>query len=180
MVDFDIVALKKGELAEFTALFKYYTPKLIIYFRNKFIEETLIEDVIQITFIKIWNKKENLNESIKLSTQVFQIAKTTMIDELRSYNNRVLKKTEYLKTSNINYCSPIVEDTIDKRNLDIKFNNVIDKLPPNRKKIFLMRKDDHLSNEEIAKELHISVKTVNKHIQLAIRQMKPFFAQILS
>ena len=47
-------------------------------------------------------------------------------------------------------------------------------------KIFLMRKDDHLSNEEIAKELHISVKTVNKHIQLAIRQMKPFFAQILS
>jgi RNA polymerase sigma-70 factor (ECF subfamily) len=48
----------------------------------------------------------------------------------------------------------------------------IDALPPQRKAIFMMSRYEHMSNIEIAVKLNLSVRTVEKHIELALKDLR--------
>lgn len=47
----------------------------------------------------------------------------------------------------------------------------ISKMPPQRQLIFRMSRYEHLSNREIAERLGLSVRTVDKHIELALKDL---------
>ena len=47
----------------------------------------------------------------------------------------------------------------------------ISKMPPRRQLIFRMSRYEHLSNREIAERLGLSVRTVDKHIELALKDL---------
>jgi RNA polymerase sigma-70 factor (ECF subfamily) len=48
----------------------------------------------------------------------------------------------------------------------------IDALPPQRRMVFMMSRYDHMSNMEIAVKLNLSVRTVEKHIELALKDLR--------
>ena len=48
----------------------------------------------------------------------------------------------------------------------------IDCLPPKRKEIFLLSRVQGLTSAQIAQEMSISPRTVDKHIELALKQLK--------
>jgi RNA polymerase sigma-70 factor (ECF subfamily) len=50
--------------------------------------------------------------------------------------------------------------------------NNIEALPPQRRTIFKMSRYDHMSNIEIAVKLNLSVRTVEKHIELALKDLR--------
>jgi len=47
-------------------------------------------------------------------------------------------------------------------------------LPPQCQKVFRMSRFEHKTNKQIAEELNISVRTVNKHIELALKIFEKF------
>lgn len=65
-----------------------------------------------------------------------------------------------------------LEEKINAAELLDKISFNISKLPPQRQLIFQMSRYEHLSNQEIAQRLDLSVRTVEKHIQLAIKDLK--------
>lgn len=170
--NFDIDALKAGCATEFKKVYHYYEPRLNGFFVTKGSSKDLNADVIQQTFIKLWINRKRLNSGIKLSTQIFQIAKTTMIDELRKEQAVMRRKQlapEYSDTQRETIIYPLVE-----KEIYYQLNRAIELLPPVRKRIFLLSREANMSHKEISTRLSISVKTVNKHIQLAIKQIKPY------
>ena len=48
----------------------------------------------------------------------------------------------------------------------------IDALPPQRRAVFVMSRYEHMSNMEIAAKLNLSVRTVEKHIELALKELR--------
>ena len=90
-------------------------------------------------------------------------------------------------------CSPIPEnfdveqEDIDTSERDAAVWKAIDELPERCRHIFLMSKRDGLSNEEIAVELGLSVKTVKNQLTKALSRLreslgkgrKPFFLPFL-
>ena len=44
-------------------------------------------------------------------------------------------------------------------------------MPPHRQLIFRMSRCEHLSNREIAERLGLSVRSVDKHIELALKDL---------
>lgn len=58
------------------------------------------------------------------------------------------------------------------RQLEMSLDNAISALPERRKQIFKMSRLDHLPNDEIASRLGLSVRTVEKHIELALRDLR--------
>ena len=54
----------------------------------------------------------------------------------------------------------------------MNLDNAISALPERRKQIFKMSRLDHLPNEEIASRLGLSVRTVEKHTELALRDLR--------
>lgn len=150
--------------------YKQFQKGVYFFVLKKIESEYLAEETVQETFVKLWKGREKLNENKCLSLQIFQIAKTTFIDLLRKESNFKKLKSWY---GNYNH---IIENTTDK-NLELKqrdkvFKLAIDKMPTVRRKVFLMRSIKGMSYLEIACELSISAKTVERHISLAIKQIK--------
>jgi len=48
---------------------------------------------------------------------------------------------------------------------------VIDEMPPRRRDVFLLHRIDELTYPQIARKLGISIKAVEKHIHLALKQL---------
>lgn len=45
-------------------------------------------------------------------------------------------------------------------------------MPARRREIFLLSRQQHLSNAQIAQRLGLSVRTVEKHIELALQEIR--------
>ena len=70
-----------------------------------------------------------------------------------------------------------VEDTSEEEDIlrserDARLWDAIDRLPPERKKIFLLSKRDGLKYQEIAEELNLSVKTVENQMSKALKALR--------
>ena len=45
-------------------------------------------------------------------------------------------------------------------------------MPPQRRTIFTLSRQENLSRQEIARRLGVSVRTVDKHLELALREIR--------
>jgi RNA polymerase sigma-70 factor (ECF subfamily) len=167
-----IAALKEGDEFIFGETFKEFHQKIYYYILSKTRSGYLAEEVTQLTFIKLWNNRARLDESLLLSTQIFQIAKTTCIDLLRQQANQHIltnsAKTDQLSTNN-------VSESLNSHELQRKLIQEVEKMPPMRRKIFELSRFESKTYKEIAQLLSLSEKTVENHIGLALKQLRRVF-----
>jgi RNA polymerase sigma-70 factor (family 1) len=160
-------AIKTGCLATFKTVYYQYHPKLYAYLLNKTASSYIAEEVVQLTFIKLWNGRSKISEKFTLDIQLFRIVRTTLIDELRRdmIRNNYINQLE--DTINFTYT-----DKLDERDALKHVTQAIELLPPTRKMVFKLSRFNHLTNIEISQMLGISPKTVENHINLAIKQLR--------
>ena len=65
-----------------------------------------------------------------------------------------------------------IEDWMTFAETNIRLKNIIETLPPQRRTIFKMSRIDHMTNTEIAVKLNLSVRTVEKHLELALKDLR--------
>ncbi|SEA49597.1 RNA polymerase sigma-70 factor, ECF subfamily [Arachidicoccus rhizosphaerae] len=168
-----LVKIKAGDNLAFNEVFYGYSGKLYGFLYHKTQSAYLANEITQLTFIKLWRYRENLNTDLKLSTQIFQIAKTLMIDELRREGRSKEQLEQYKVVDNIfNTHISSGYDVLDEKDTRQIINQAVKQLPPVRQKVFKLSREEALSHKEISEALSISVKTVDKHIQLALRYIK--------
>ncbi len=124
------------------------------------------EDIVQQAFAETWEK--NLSGS--------------PIDNIKSYLYRAVRNRAITfagKQANVVHPDEFPEiDQLPEEEQswiaerDDRLWNAIDKLPPERKKIFLLAKRDGLKYQEIADELRISVKTVENQMGKALKALR--------
>ena len=65
-----------------------------------------------------------------------------------------------------------VEQSYTLKETELRIRQVIDRMPPQRKAIFEMSRYGNLTNAEIARQLNLSQRTVEKHIEQALKQLR--------
>ncbi|MHA4809074.1 RNA polymerase sigma-70 factor [Flavitalea flava] len=178
-----IAFLQGGNTVVFDEVFREYHEKLYFYFLSKTKSDFMAKEIVQLTFIKIWRYRTNLNPDIPLAKQVFRIAKTTMIDFLRKQHVAASHTRKYASLSIPGSGSS--NETLEKINENDLMNVVhsaIKGMPTVRRRVFEMSRISGMSNKEIASELSVSTKTVENHITQAIRHLRksmPLYLLIL-
>ncbi|MEO8065626.1 MAG: RNA polymerase sigma factor [Candidatus Doudnabacteria bacterium] len=137
---------QNGDREAFGAIYEHFADKIyrFIYFRVGHRE--VAEDVLSDTFVKSWQKINQVNSPTALSAWLYQIAKNNIIDYYR------LKK----ETVALEVVEDILEDAvnpIDSANLGIQQNrilNVLSQLSVDQREVVKYRFFEDLSNEEIA------------------------------
>lgn len=171
-----IAALKQGDEFIFGEIFNEFHQKLYYYVLGKTKSPYIAEETTQLTFIKLWNNRDKLDDSSCLSALIFQMAKTTCIDLLRKEGNRsklVIVKIEEQATAN-----NIIEGS-DGKDLQKRLTQEIQKMPPVRKKVFELSRFEAKTYKEIAQILSVSEKTVEIHISLALKQLRRALLSLL-
>jgi RNA polymerase sigma-70 factor (ECF subfamily) len=165
-----VVPLKNGNRDAFNQLFNCYSQKLYCFARGYLKSEEEAEEIVQETFLKLWERKDYLNPELSVHAYLFKIAYNLIQKNLiRKFKDEALKHDladELVdfdhKTSNaLNY-----HFLLDHISL------LIDKLPPRQKEIIVLRKLENYSTKDIAERLSISVKTVEAHLTAALKYLK--------
>lgn len=171
-------SIKEGDQSIFKQVFNDYHEKLYFYVLKKTHSEYLAEEVVQLTFIKLWNYRFNLKEEYSISTQLYRIATTTLIDLIRKRNAAELSIKRLIEIKS----TPIKNDSfgnLELKDLNLRLEKAMEVLPPTRRKVFKMSRFQEMSHNEIAGELSISTKTVENHISMAIKQLRPYLVVLL-
>lgn len=135
------------------------------------------EDMVADSFSKVWQKIIAGIEIENFKAYMYMTVRNECLLFLRN------KK----ETEDIENIPAITEDSIDTSERDAKIWKAIDELPEKCRQVFLLSKRDGLSNEEIAEEMGISIKTVKNQMTKAFSRLrqslssghKPFFLPFL-
>ncbi|MDI3321284.1 RNA polymerase sigma factor [Pinibacter soli] len=168
-----ILAIINGDETAFREVFNGYHEKLYFYIFTKTKSAYLAEEVVQLSFIKLWKYRKSLNPSLAFSTQLYRIATTTLIDLLRK-QSLSQDLTVGLEKTDI----PSDEDFYANngaKEMQAQLQTAMLSLPPVRRKVFEMSRMEGLSYKEIAQRLSISTKTVEHHISKALKALRIHF-----
>jgi RNA polymerase sigma-70 factor (ECF subfamily) len=161
--------LKNGDESAFRSIFRNYYPSLC-HFAFQFLNDReLAEETVQDLFVKFWEKKETLNIENSVKHYLFRAVKNQCINQLQhekikqKYAGKV--KENFRESIDPEFCFPEVD-------LVGRIEKSIESLPPKRKEIFRLSRENGLKYKEIADELHISVKTVEAQMGLALKHLR--------
>lgn len=135
------------------------------------------EDIVSEAFMKAWQAVTSGRVIADFKSYMYGSVRNECISFLRSR-----KPTDRLESV------PEVDDeAVDTSDRDARVWRAIDELPERCRRVFLMSKRDGLSNDEIAEDLNLSVKTVKNQMTKAYSRLrgtltqghKPFFLPFL-
>ena len=162
---------------EFEILFrKLYLP-LGMYALRIVDDADVAEDMVQEAFMNTWERLEGGLEISNFKAFMYRSVRNECLSYLSSLKEKVGE--EFIPEAG--------EEEIDTSFRDARIWKAIDELPEKCRDIFLMSKRDGYSNEEIADELGISIKTVKNQMTKAFSRLrealnsghKPFFLPFL-
>ncbi len=160
--------IKKGNEEAIDYIFNTYYTSLCI-FANKYVENIdVAEDIVQELFIKIWEKREQLNINTSLKSYLFQSVNNSCLNHLKHLKIRdnYKKQINYCKTDEFN------NDILVEEELNLRIYNSIESLPKKCKIIFKLSRFKGLKHKEIAENLSISIKTVKVQIGKALKILR--------
>lgn len=130
----------------------------------------LSEEVVQTTFMRLWEHWDSLQDKQAALGYLFSTAKHVFLNYCEHEMVKYVYEEYVLQHGSEATSEP--ESRQDARSLEEYFKLIIANMPPVRQRVFTMSRFEHKSNKEIAATLGISEKTVEVHITLALRELK--------
>lgn len=165
--------LRDGDHDAYRMLFEAYAPRIYQFSLSYLKTAIAAEEVVQEVFIKIWNKRESLDEHGNLKAYIFKIAINTIYDVIRRRNIELAYKDYAEAKPTADYEATWEAVVYDE--MLVRLNKLVNTFPEQRQKIFRMSREEGLSNEEIAKKLKLSKRTVENQIYRAVCFLKDHF-----
>ncbi|MCW3787947.1 RNA polymerase sigma-70 factor [Plebeiibacterium sediminum] len=169
--------LKQGNPEVYSSLFIALQPRMTCYCRLFINDEDQIKDLIQDCFTHLWDKKENIDVHKSIESYLFVILKNKCLRILKE--KQLIQNNIYIDELPINELQYLYQlDFTEKKektleeSLITSLKEAIDELPTKRKEVFIKSKIEGKKQKEIAVELDISVKTVEKYISQAKEQLR--------
>lgn len=167
--------LRKGDSYAFELLSKLYYSRLLHVSSNYLINKEDAKDIVQEVFMKIWNKKSQLNIHTNLNSYLYKMTKNTCIDYLRKKESRVTESLNLEFRENHIHLSSLKDDASSKiieQELEIEIQYAISLLPEKCREVFIKSRIEGLKHREISDEMDISTKTIENHMTKALKHMR--------
>jgi len=155
----------------FTSFFKIYYARLIDYSMIFLKDELLAQEVVSDIFYKLLKQKHKLLKIENITSYLFLSCKNQSLTYLKKNKARAFNSIEMLYDHPSAGNNNPEEDVITQELQDLVFHT-IESLPPRRKLVFQMIKEDGMSYKEVAELLGVSVKTVDNQLASAIAELR--------
>lgn len=164
-----ILQMSQGDEKAFSIVFRNFYPKV-----HRFVSMILkntddADDVCQLIFEKVWTKRERFAAIKDFDSYLFILSKYTVINYI-STRHVIPLDIETLSERSANMASPY-EDVV-AQDTQLLIDMVVDNMPRQRQMIYRLSREQNLKNEEIAQRLGIQKKTVENHLNLALKEIK--------
>lgn len=163
--------LKRGDKECFRILFERNAPVFLSFARRLLRDADVAEDVVQNVFMRLWIARERIDVNRNLRNYLLVAVRNEIYCYLRMAFNARRDSGDTL-VGEMEDAASGLESELSARELERIVEQVVEKMPERRREIFSMSRRQHLSNAEIAERLGLSVRTVEKHIELALQEIR--------
>ncbi len=156
------------EINEFTELFNqlYQPVRNFVYYKTG--DRDLADDISQDTFSKIWEKRETIR--IETVRKLAYTIASNLCKNRFEHQRVVLEFAGNKYNSGGNAESPEFEMELNEFNDKLK--TAINRLNEKNRTVFLMNRIDGLTYGEIAENLNLSEKAIEKRMKNALDELK--------
>jgi RNA polymerase sigma-70 factor (ECF subfamily) len=141
---------------------QWYEPiRNFIYYKTGNIH--LAEDIAQDTFLKIWEKKDEINIST-IKAFLYTIATNLLINRM----DRQKVSFKFINTYQQSTDNSSPDFEMEMKEFDKKLQNALAELDDKKRTVFLMNRIDDLTYKQIADNLGLSVKAIEKRMVKAL------------
>jgi RNA polymerase sigma-70 factor, ECF subfamily len=162
-----VCRIKAGDMTAFDTLYRRYSSSLYRFAFSIIKSGEDSENVVQDAFLTFYENINKIEKTASVQYYIFSIAHNLTISLFRK-KSRESEFVEYLRSIQLNESENLYSED-EYRELVIKANAIIDKLPDRQKEVYLLHKVEKLKYKEIAARLNISVNTVENHISRALK-----------
>ena len=170
-----IELLREGNPLSFEILFQKYYVRFYNFVFNLTKSSQTAEDIIQNVFMKIWINRSNLRPDQSIHNYIYVLSKREMLNHIR--DRKAYVQVERLVMTE-QPSEEVTDHSLNLKELDERIRRFIADMPDQRRKVFLLSRYRGLSNKEIADMMGLSVRTVDRHINLALTSLKKEFMNI--
>jgi RNA polymerase sigma-70 factor (family 1) len=170
-----LIKLKNGDATVFEGIYNQYRSRIYSYALKLCKSTVIAEEIVQEVFIKIWQKREQLNPELHFGAYLKKITLNHVLNHLKK-----VAREKSLQDELFNYLSLIrnsAEDRLLEKELLKTYEEAIAQLPPQKKIIYQLSRNEELSHDEIAKKLNISKNTVKNHMVEATKFIRNYVSK---
>ncbi len=162
-------SIRNGDKHAFESVFKTYYKILCSYANQIIADSDNSEEIVQEMFFQLWQKKEFLFIETSLKSYLFRAVHNSCLNYIKHNKIKLAYSSSYLHQNETSGSQYLLDESEELR---VLIGKAVEKLPPERKKVFMMIRYEERKYQEVADILGISVKTVENQMGKAMQFLR--------
>ena len=167
-----LMQLREGNAQALDYFYHQYSLRIYRKLLKMVRVETIAEELVQDVFVRIWDKRHQIDPDRSFRSYLFTIAQNLVYDLYRKVA-REERLQEVIKEASSEIYMHVEEGVFLKETSEI-LNKAINNLPSQQKLVFTLCKLEGKSYEDASATLGISTSTINNHIVKATKSIKGY------
>jgi len=171
------IRLKEGNPTAYEELFKQTFSRMLDYCKLFIHDQAQANDLVQECFVRLWEKRSTISPNQSVESLLFVMLRNRCLNYLRDQKNELINKSiSAIGENELQHLYQLdftgrEEKTLEESLIEA-IRESVDNLPEKRKLVFIKAKIEGKKNKDVAEELGISVKAVEKHLHQAKEQIR--------
>lgn len=173
IIESDLIrAVADGNEKAFEVLYTLYYQKL-----HKFLLKTVqgqeesTLDILQEAFLRVWLNRDRLMEIENFQAWIYKVVSTEALTQIRK-ELHIKTKADRLKSSLETEAQTLTPKHLEIAEIKAIVNQAVQRLPHQRRTIYVLSREEGLSPLEIATKLNISINTVYNTLTVALKSIR--------
>ncbi|GAA4780098.1 RNA polymerase sigma-70 factor [Olivibacter ginsenosidimutans] len=171
------VLLKEGSAPAFEMLYRRYWKEMLVVASYRVPRIADAEEIVQDIFVSLWDRRRDLSIQCSIRTYLASAIKYQVIKLIDKENH----KRQYLSSLKNH---PAMDDSTNEKiafsELQSQLAAYVSELPEKCRLVYQLKKEQGLSQKQIAIHLHIAEKTVEAHLLKAMKVLRSKLAHLIS
>lgn len=168
-----IEKLRRGDVEAYRYIFDEYFDWLCNYVHKLSGDSSISQDIVQNVMINIWEKRNRIIITTSVKSYLFKSCHNEFLQQLRKEKRNIdlLDKIRWETLFDVYQVDSFIEEDLHEEQMS-KLNQLLLKLPPRCREIFIKNKLEKRKYREIAVDMNISIKTVESQMSKALHFLK--------
>ncbi len=160
--------LAEDDQKALSLIYQHYWQCLFIAAYNVLKDKKACEDIIQEIFLQLWLRRGHLHIQESLKGYLLAATRYQVFRCIR----QTIRQKEALSNLATKQQPAHTENSLLQKDLLQKVESVVAVLPEKCRLIYRLSREEFLSHKEISERLHISPKTVENQLTIALRRLR--------
>lgn len=165
--------IKQGNVYALESLMMRYEERVFQFILRVVNVAELAEEITQDVFVKIWEGRDSLGEIDSIAAWMYTLGRNRAINLLRELSARAAREAHYARESDWFTGG----ETSDNTELYRLVDEAVAQMPEKCQQIFILKRDEGLSNEEIANRYNLSIHTVKNQLKKSYAILRKSLAE---